>query len=93
MPGDFPFDNWIQTLSSGIVNPSTPYLPTSHDPWIVAASLLIATLAAFVALDLAQRVRRADDRLDRVWWAVGSLAMGTGIWAMHFVGMLGFSLP
>jgi diguanylate cyclase (GGDEF)-like protein len=75
------------------VNPSTPYLPTGHDPWIVAASLLIATLAAYVAMDLAQRVRRSDDRLDVVWWAVGSVAMGTGIWAMHFVGMLGFSLP
>ena len=93
MPGDFPFDIWIQTVSSAIVNSPSPYLPTSHDPWIVAASLLIATLAAFVALDLAQRVRRADDRLDKVWWAVGSVAMGTGIWAMHFVGMLGFSLP
>ncbi|HSU22491.1 MAG TPA: EAL domain-containing protein [Variovorax sp.] len=75
------------------MNLPSPYLPTSHDPWIVATSLLIATLAAFVALDLAQRVRRSDDRLDKVWWAVGSLAMGTGIWAMHFVGMLGFSLP
>ncbi|MGF6524877.1 putative bifunctional diguanylate cyclase/phosphodiesterase [Variovorax sp. PvP013] len=93
MPGDFPFDIWIQTVSSAIVNSPSPYLPTGHDPWIVAASLLIATLAAFVALDLAQRVRRADDRLDKVWWAVGSVAMGTGIWAMHFVGMLGFSLP
>jgi diguanylate cyclase (GGDEF)-like protein len=93
MPGDFPFDILIQTVSSAIVNSPSPYLPTGHDPWIVAASLLIATLAAFVALDLAQRVRRADDRLDKVWWAVGSVAMGTGIWAMHFVGMLGFSLP
>ena len=87
------FDIWIQRISSVLVNPSTPYLPTGHDPWIVAASLLIATLAAYVAMDLAQRVRRSDDRLDVVWWAVGSVAMGTGIWAMHFVGMLGFSLP
>ena len=87
------FDIWIQRISSVLVNPSTPYLPTGHDPWIVAASLLIATLAAYVAMDLAQRVRRSDDRLDVVWWAVGSVAMGTGIWAMHFVGMLGFWLP
>jgi NO-binding membrane sensor protein with MHYT domain len=27
------------------------------------------------------------------WWIVGSFAMGTGIWCMHFVGMLAFSLP
>ncbi|MDR7272610.1 diguanylate cyclase (GGDEF)-like protein [Pelomonas saccharophila] len=69
------------------------YLPSSYAPWVVAASLLIASFASFVALDLAKRVRTRDRGVALSWWIGGSLAMGTGIWCMHFVGMLAFSLP
>ncbi|HSW04819.1 MAG TPA: EAL domain-containing protein [Aquabacterium sp.] len=69
------------------------YLSSSYDPWVVLASLLIASFASYVALDLAQRVRTHDRRVARRWWLGGSLAMGTGIWCMHFVGMMAFSLP
>ncbi|OAK59503.1 diguanylate phosphodiesterase [Variovorax paradoxus] len=69
------------------------FLPSQHNLWAVAASLLLATLASYVALDLSRRVRHASGRPHLLWWALGSLAMGTGIWSMHFVGMLGFSLP
>ena len=69
------------------------YLPSNYDIWIVAASLLIASLASYVALDLAKRVRSEDRKIAFIWWAAGSVAMGTGIWCMHFVGMLAFSLP
>jgi diguanylate cyclase (GGDEF)-like protein len=62
--------------------------------WIVAASVLIATLASYVALDLARRVKDAqDDGTALAWKTGGSVAMGTGIWSMHFVGMLAFKLP
>ncbi|MBP6903285.1 MAG: EAL domain-containing protein [Burkholderiaceae bacterium] len=66
------------------------FISTRHDPWIVFASLLVAVFASFVTLDLARRVHRAEAAMARLWWVGGSLAMGTGIWAMHFVGMLGF---
>ncbi|WP_307866958.1 diguanylate cyclase domain-containing protein [Variovorax sp. E3] len=69
------------------------FLPSHHNLWVVAASLLLATLASYVALDLSRRVRHASGRPHLLWGALGSLAMGTGIWSMHFVGMLGFSLP
>ena len=29
----------------------------------------------------------------KYWLAGGASAMGLGIWSMHFVGMLAFSLP
>jgi diguanylate cyclase (GGDEF)-like protein len=69
------------------------FLPSSYDPKVVAASLLIASFASYVALDLAKRVRTRDRRVAMSWWVGGSIAMGTGIWCMHFVGMLAFSLP
>ncbi len=64
-----------------------------YDPWLVFLSVLIASLASYTALDLAARVTVARGRERLAWLAGGSLAMGIGIWSMHFVGMLAFHLP
>jgi diguanylate cyclase (GGDEF)-like protein len=69
------------------------FLVPYYDPWRVATSVLIATFASYVTLDLAKRVRADDPWLARIWWAAGSVTMGTGIWSMHFVGMLAYRLP
>jgi diguanylate cyclase len=69
------------------------YLTSHYNPWGVVVSVLIGTFASYVALDLAQRVHGENRRVAALWWLCGSLAMGTGIWSMHFVGMLSFSLP
>jgi diguanylate cyclase (GGDEF)-like protein len=69
------------------------FLNTSYEPWVVVASMLIATLASYVTLDLTQRVRTRDRGLAIGWWAGGSIVLGTGIWATHFVGMLALVLP
>jgi diguanylate cyclase (GGDEF)-like protein len=69
------------------------YLTPQYDVWGVLASILIACLASYVTLDLARRVRTPDRGVALGWWIGGSLVMGTGIWSMHFVGMLAFSLP
>jgi len=69
------------------------FLTPSYDLRVVAASFFIASFASFVALDLASRVATRDRRVARRWWASGALAMGTGIWSMHFVGMLAYTLP
>src|SRR5258706_726200 len=69
------------------------YLASRYDPVLVLTSILIATLSAYVMLDLAKRVRPGDQRVARSLWIGGSIAMGTGIWSMHFVGMLAYSLP
>jgi diguanylate cyclase (GGDEF)-like protein len=38
-------------------------------------------------------VYTGDRKAARAWWACGSVALGTAIWSMHFVGMLAFTLP
>jgi len=64
----------------------------TYDPGLVALSYLIASMAGFVAISFASRMlARRSRRLP--WLLGGSLAMGTGIWSMHFVGMTAFSLP
>jgi diguanylate cyclase (GGDEF)-like protein len=50
-------------------------------------------LASYTALDMAGRVTETQGRASRWWLAGGSTAMGIGIWSMHFLGMLAFSLP
>jgi PAS domain S-box-containing protein len=60
----------------------------------VALSILVAIAASFAALDLAGRARAsASGRARGAWLATAALSLGGGIWSMHFVGMLAFSLP
>src|ERR1035438_782430 len=68
-------------------------LTGSYDYGEVARSVLIAIVASYGALDLAGRVTAARGRVRFAWLSCGASAMGTGIWAMHFKGMLAFHLP
>jgi diguanylate cyclase (GGDEF)-like protein/PAS domain S-box-containing protein len=64
-----------------------------YDPVLVATSVAVATLASFTALNLAGRLLVAD-RPARLWWLLAAdVALGGGIWSMHFVGMLAFVMP
>jgi PAS domain S-box-containing protein len=68
-------------------------LASSYDYRLVALSLLIATLAAYAALDLGGRVTAARGRSRFLWLSGGAVAMGMGIWSMHYIGMLAWKLP
>jgi len=70
-----------------------PFLSPRYDLSTVLLSVLVAAFASYVALDLARRVHRQAANAARVWIAGGALVMGSGIWAMHFIGMLAMSLP
>jgi len=65
----------------------------SYNYSLVALSVLIATFASYTALDLAGRVTAAGGWTRAVWLLGGAGAMGTGIWSMHYIGMLAFILP
>nr|WKF61839.1 putative signaling protein [Paraburkholderia busanensis] len=68
-------------------------MQSSYNLGLVAFSLVVATLASYTALDLADRISLlAYARTRQMWLAGGALAMGIGIWSMHFIGMLSFSL-
>ncbi len=64
----------------------------SYDHRLVALSVVIAICASYAALDLAGRATAARGRI-RAAWLIGGAAMGLGIWSMHYIGMLAFSLP
>ena len=68
-------------------------LPSTYDRHLVALSVVVASIAAYTALTLAERVTVAHGRLRLLWLLGGATAMGSGIWSMHFTGMLAFTLP
>ncbi len=70
-------------------------LTATYNSWMVALSFLVAALASYTAIDLAGRVHEfsAERRQAAGWLAGGAVAMGAGIWSMHFVGMLAYQLP
>lgn len=69
-------------------------LEGSYNPLFVVLSILVAILASFTALDMASRVTATQPRRTAARWLLaGGVAMGCGIWSMHFVGMLAFRLP
>src|ERR1700736_3015664 len=65
----------------------------SYNYTLGALSVLIAIFASYAALDLAGRVTAARGWTRAVWLLGGASAMGTGIWSMHYIGMLAFILP
>ena len=70
-----------------------PHMHGSHEFPLVALSILLAICASYTALTLAGRVAVARGRARTAWLMGGSVAMGSGIWSMHFVAMLAFHLP
>jgi diguanylate cyclase (GGDEF)-like protein len=83
----------IPALPQGRAAMTATMLQGTYSPPLVLVSLVVAILAAYTALDLAERVRVAQGRAAHSWLAGGAFAMGLGIWSMHFIGMLAFDLP
>jgi diguanylate cyclase (GGDEF)-like protein/PAS domain S-box-containing protein len=66
----------------------------SYDFRLVALSVVLAMVASYAALDLAGRITAASHgRVQAIWLSAGAAAMGLGIWAMHYIGMLALSMP
>lgn len=64
------------------------------DPTLVLLSIMIAIAASYTALDLAGRMNAARSSENwAAWLCAAAFAMGGGIWSMHFVAMLAFSVP
>jgi NO-binding membrane sensor protein with MHYT domain/signal transduction histidine kinase len=71
---------------------AAPVLVGNYDYVLVALSVVIAIMAAYAALDLARRVTFTRGWARMLWLTGGAIAMGFGIWSMHYMGMLAFRL-
>jgi PAS domain S-box-containing protein len=65
-----------------------------YDPALVLFSLLIIIMAAFAGIAVINQIRASDSRAKRyAWLAFGSIILGSGIFAMNFIGMAAYNLP
>ncbi len=65
----------------------------THNLYLVTISIIIAILASYTSLKLAGRIAVAKGWVRVCWLVGGALGMGSGIWSMHFIGMLAFKAP
>ncbi len=66
----------------------------NYDPVLVSLSIFVAILASYASLVVSEHVSTITrTKIRRLWIAGGGVCLGLGIWSMHFVGMLAFSLP
>ncbi|WP_248746049.1 MHYT domain-containing protein [Pseudomonas sp. MWU12-2037] len=70
-----------------------PYVHGSHNSGLVLLSILVSIFSATMSLQTAQIARNAENAWYRhVAISTGAIALGGGIWTMHFIGMLSFDL-
>ena len=67
-------------------------MQATYNFWLVALSIVVAIVVSYTALTLAGRVAQSERSGGRGWLFGGATAMGIGIWSMHFIGMLAYSV-
>lgn len=67
----------------------------TYDVRLVILSFIVASFASYVALNITGHLRNPHNTLFKTisWIISGAFAMGIGIWSMHYIGMLAFSIP
>src|SRR5690349_10026197 len=65
----------------------------TYDPWLVFLSYVVATIGSYTGLILALQMAQAKTRQIRDLLHIGgAFSLGSGIWSMHFIGMLAFKM-
>lgn len=83
--------DWLRQLFE---HPADPLLLSgSYDLSLVVLSFLIAVFASAMAMQVtAQAISVSKNSLRLMMLGSGSIALGGGVWSMHFIGMLAFAL-
>lgn len=69
------------------------YLAVDHDLFLIAMACVVALVAGFTGLSMTRDLSNKPVFQKKASVALASVALGGGIWAMHFVAMLGMRLP
>src|SRR6266851_10209172 len=83
----------VPTARSAEAGNGVRVMPVTHEPWLVALSVVVAIQGSYVGLSLAVQVGEAAGLRRRVLLAGAAISLAVAIWAMHFVAMLAARLP
>jgi len=64
-----------------------------HNLYLSGLSYLVAAFASFTALQMTERLRRAEGRAKQFWHIGSAAVFGGGVWSMHFIAMLACETP
>lgn len=64
-----------------------------YNVWIVVLSFALAATGAYSALNLISQVSRSSGNVRRLWLISGACVLGSGIWAIHYVGIMASQFP
>ncbi|MEM1264986.1 MAG: MHYT domain-containing protein [Pseudomonadota bacterium] len=65
----------------------------THNPFLIFMACIVAVVAGFTGLSLTRELSERPAFEKKVSVALASVALGGGIWAMHFIAMLGLQMP
>lgn len=68
-------------------------LTPSYDHALVLASIAVSIMASYTGLTLTRGISVLPDSQRKFMIVMASLALGGGIWSMHFVAMLAMRMP
>ncbi|MBF0263895.1 MAG: response regulator [Gammaproteobacteria bacterium] len=60
---------------------------------LVLLSIIVAIFAAYTALLVVELSNKTSKLAKKILLIIGGFTLGIGVWSMHFIGMLGFSIP
>lgn len=69
------------------------FVEFSHNLWLIVASFAVALMAGFTGLSLTNGLSTYSYTRRKIAISFAAVALGGGIWSMHFVAMLGLQLP
>ncbi len=69
------------------------FLNVTHSSYLIAMSCVVALVAGFTGLSLTRDLSEKPMFQKKAAIALAAIALGGGIWAMHFVAMLGLKMP
>lgn len=82
-----------QYKHAGELGEKSQVLEMSHNHLLISASLIVAMMAGFTGLSVMQGASSLNLVERKRAVIMAAITMGTGIWSMHFVAMLGMKLP
>ena len=67
----------------------------TYSPWLVVLSVMIALMASFTGLSMTRGLSRMSVGQRQLRVALSAVALGGGIWSMHFIAILAmrFNVP
>ena len=69
------------------------FIDVSHNLALVIASMVVSIVAGFTGLTLSKDISKQSVSRRKGSVAMSAIALGGGIWSMHFVAMLGIQMP